>query len=141
MTITSLQFVKMKVPVGKPQTKNAKAKPKTKLEMVIQIVLSGDVSGAGNLGAYKLFLGKTKKRSTTFKTPVPLVSATYAPSEDTLTLVPAGKLNLTRPEELTVSAALLTDLYGRALDGLRRPGRWQLQRHLQEPGHHISSSR
>ena len=94
VTITALDLVKMRLPVAIAHAKTGNARTKTKLETVIQLIFSGDVSGAGQLSAYKLFLGKTKKRSTVFKTPVPLASAAYTSSNRTVTLIPAGKLNL-----------------------------------------------
>ena len=113
VTITSLDLVKMKVIVG-----NAKhGKAKTKVETVIQLKFSGAVDGAGNKAAYKLFLGKTKKRVTTFHTPLPLASANYSAPALTATLIPVRKLNLSILKQLRVTGSLLADGYGRALDG------------------------
>ena len=105
--------IKIRVGIGR----NAKAKAKTRTETVIQLKFSADIQGAGNVGAYKLFLGKTKKHVTTYKTPLRLASAIYASSELTVTLVPLRKLKLSQMKQLQVTGALLTDQYGRALDG------------------------
>jgi hypothetical protein len=53
---------------------------------------------------------------------VPLSSAIYDPSAHTVTLIPRTniprtKLNLASPEELIITASLLTDAYGRPIDG------------------------
>jgi hypothetical protein len=85
--------------------------------MVIQLHFSAAVNGAGNLGAYRLLTGKTKKGLTTFNKNVPLSSATYDPVALTVTLFTSGKLNLSQPMQVRVTASLLTDGFGRALDG------------------------
>lgn len=83
---------------------------------MIQLNLSGALNGAGNFGAYRLLSGKTKKGKTTFNKIVPLVSAVYNPSALTVRLFPKSKLNLSQPEQLRVTAAQLTDAFGRPLD-------------------------
>ena len=87
------------------------------METVLQLTLSGAVNGAGNLAAYQLLSGKTRRGVTTFNKFVPLTSAVYNPTALTVTLFPARKLNLSQPERLRVAAALLTDVYGRPLRG------------------------
>jgi subtilase family serine protease len=109
--VTSLQLPTIKVKTGTGK------KAKTKTETVVQLHLSGPLNGAGNLGAYKLLSGQTKRGVTTFKTVVPLASVVYSSTALTVTLIPAGKLNLSKPEQLRITAALLTDTYGRPLDG------------------------
>ena len=44
-------------------------------------------------------------------------SAVYTGSNNQVTLTPRGTLNLTKPEELIVNAALVTDALGRPIDG------------------------
>ncbi len=111
VTVTSVQFATMKVKVGKGK------KVKTKAEKVLEVQFSGSLSGAGNLAAYEVLSGTTKKHVTTFKKPVPLESAVYNPSTLTVTLAPKSQFNLAGPEQLRITAADLTDSYGRALDG------------------------
>src|SRR5208337_3356319 len=109
--ITSLQLPAIKVKTGTGK------KAKTKTETVVQLHLSGPLNGAGNLRAYKILSGQTKRGVTTFKTVVPLASVVYNSTALTVTLIPAGKLNLSKPEQLRITAALLTGAYGRPLDG------------------------
>ena len=111
VTITSFSLPTIKIKTGTGK------KAKTKTETVIQLDLSGPLNGAGNVGAYRLFSGKTKKRVTTYNKPVALSSAVYNAGTLTVTLYPSGKLNLSLPEQLTVTSALLTDSFGRPLDG------------------------
>jgi hypothetical protein len=110
VTITSLQHPTIKVGSGK----------KAKKEAVLQLQFSGPVSGAGNLAAYVLESGKTKKGKTTYTKPVHLTSAVFdypgAPP-NTVTLFLKSKLNLSLPEQLTVNASLITDSSGRPLAG------------------------
>ena len=111
VTVTSLQLPTIKVKTGTSK------KAKTKTETVVQLHLSGPLNGAGNLGAYKLLSGQTKRGVTTFNKVVPLASAVYNSTALTVTFIPAGKLNLSNPKQLRITAALLTDAYGRPLDG------------------------
>ncbi len=108
VTITSLQHPTIKVGTGK----------KAKKEAVLQLQFSGPVSGAGNVAAYVLESGKTKKGKTTYTKRVPLTSAVFdypgAPP-NTVTLFLKSKLNLSLPEQLMVNASLITDSSGRAL--------------------------
>jgi hypothetical protein len=108
VTITSLAHPTIKVGSGK----------KAKKQVVLQLQFSGPVNGAGNLGAYVLESGKTKKGKTTYTKPVPLTSSVYdypgAPP-NTVTLFVRNKLNLSLPEQLTANAGLITDSYGRHL--------------------------
>ncbi len=107
----SLQLVpvKIKTVMGK------KVKTTTKTEL--QLTFSGAINGAGNLGAYHVFAGKTRKGVTTFNTPVRLSSVGYDPMTFTATLATKSTLNLAEPEQLQVTGALLTDSFGRPLDG------------------------
>jgi len=113
VTVTSLQLPTVKVGTG----------TRAKSETVLRLQFSGPISGGGNLAAYQLLADKTtrikKKTVTTFSTPVRLVSAVYSSSGSSwsVTLTPAIKLNLAQPEQLRITAALLTDAYGRPLDG------------------------
>jgi hypothetical protein len=108
VTITSLQHPTIKVGTGK----------KAKKSVVLQLQFSGPVTGAGDLAAYVLESGKTKKGKTSYSKPVRLTSAVYdypgAPP-DTVTLFLGSKLNLSVPEQLTVSSSLITDSFGRSL--------------------------
>jgi O-glycosyl hydrolase len=111
VTITSLTHPTIRVKIGTGR------RARTKTETVLQLTLSGAVNGAGNLAAYQLLSGKTRRGVTTFNKLVPLTSAVYNPTALTVTLFPAGKLNLSQPKQLRVAAALLTDVYGRPLRG------------------------
>jgi hypothetical protein len=70
--------------------------------------------------------GKTKVATaiTTFVKPVPLVAPRYDGATHTLTLLPTGKINLAQPQQLRITASLLTGADGRQLDGNRdgQPG-------------------
>ena len=108
VTITSLQHPTIKVGTGK----------KAKKEVVLELQFSGPVEDAGNLAAYMLVSGKTKKRKTTYTKVVPLSSAVYnypGTPPNTVTLFPATKLSSSTPGRLTVIASQITDSYGRAL--------------------------
>jgi hypothetical protein len=107
----SLQLVPVKVTTGRGK------KAKTKTEMGLKLTFSGAINGAGNLSAYHLFKGKTKKGVTTFNKPIPLSSVVYDPGTFTATLAPKSKLDLSQTEQLQVTASLLTDAFGRPLDG------------------------
>ena len=111
VTVTSVHFATIKVKVGKGK------KAKTKAEKVLEIHFSGSLSGAGNLAAYQVLSGTTKKRVTTFKKRVPLQSAVYNPSTLTVTLAPKSQFDLTGPEQLRITAADLLDSNSRSLDG------------------------
>ena len=70
--------------------------------------------------------GKNKKPATTkLGKPVTLASAVYNGSNNQVTLTPRGTLNLTKPEELIVNAALVTDTLGRADRRQRRRPAWR----------------
>ena len=96
-------------------SKVAGKKAKTKKETVLKLQFSGALNGAGNLAAYQVLSGKTKRRSRHSTAGVPLASATYSASATawTVILTPAAALNLTQPEQLRITAADLTDDYGR----------------------------
>ena len=115
VTITSARFVSMRVVTGSGR------KAKSKLETVIQLKLSGSVTGAENLGAYKLLAGKTtrvrKMSVTTFSKLLALSAVQYDPSALIVTLIPKAPLNLSNPAQLRITASSLTDANGRSLDG------------------------
>jgi hypothetical protein len=113
VTVSSVRLMTETIKLG-----NGK-KAKTKKETVLQLQFSGALNGAGNLAAYQLLSGKTKKHVTTFTKRVPLSSAIYSASPTVwiVTLTPAGTLNPSQPDQLRITAADLIDVYGRALDG------------------------
>lgn len=115
VTVTSLQVATAEVTVGSGK------KTKTKTEKVLRLQFSGPITGVGNLAAYQLLAGKTTKtkrgKVTTFSKPVALASAVYDSTALTVTLYPASKLNTTQRVQLRITAAFLTDAYGRPLDG------------------------
>ena len=49
--------------------------------------------------------------------PVTPASAVYNLSNNSVTLTPRGKLTASKPEELIVNGALITDTLGREIDG------------------------
>jgi hypothetical protein len=107
----SLQLVPVNVATGGHRAMRTTAKTG------LQLTFSGAINGAGNVAAYHLFSGTTRRHVTTFSKAVALASVQYNPSALTATLVPRSKLALTKPEQLQLTAALLTDAFGRALDG------------------------
>jgi RHS repeat-associated protein len=111
VTVTSVSFATIDVKLGKGK------RARTKAERVLDVQFSGALTGAGNLGAYQLLAGKTRKHVTKFKNPVPLSSATFNPSTFTVMLAPKKPFNLSEPEQLRITAADLTDSFGRSLDG------------------------
>ncbi len=112
ITVTSVSTPRIAVKVGKGK------KAKTQKETVLQVTFSGNVaSGVLNSGAYHVMSGTTRKAVTTYNKKVALSSFSYNPSTYTLTIVPTTSLNLNVPEELVVTSSLLTDAYGRPLDG------------------------
>ena len=48
---------------------------------------------------------------------MPVASAIYNPSNNSVTLTPRGKLTASKPEELIVNGSLITDTLGREIDG------------------------
>ena len=90
-------------------------KMKTKSQKGLLLQFSGSLTGTGNLAAYQLQSGKTKKGVTTFikNLPVTLVNVTST----SVVLIPSGKVNFTQPLQLKVTGADLADSFGRALDG------------------------
>ncbi len=119
VTVESLQVEKIKVGKGKTAKK----------ETVLVLQFSGALNAvsADNAGAYDLApvikvkaTGKGKHRTpatTKLGTPVTPASAVYTASNNEVTLTPRGTFNLTKPEELIVNGALLTDTLGRQIDG------------------------
>ncbi len=108
VTITSFQHPTIKVGTGK----------KVKKEVVLELQFSGPVEGAGNLAAYRLVSGKTKKGKTTYTKTVPLKSAVYnypGTPPNSVTLFPKHKLSSSALEQLKVNASQITDSYGRPL--------------------------
>ncbi|MFI5460676.1 MAG: Ig-like domain-containing protein, partial [Isosphaerales bacterium] len=102
---------------------------KAKKETVLVLQFSGalNAGAADNANAYELApvitvkakgKGKHKQPATTkLGTPVTPASAVYTGANNQVTLTPRGTLNLKKPEELIVNAALLTDALGREIDG------------------------
>jgi hypothetical protein len=111
VTITSFHLPKMRVNPGTSK------KPRKVLETVIQLDFSGALNGAKKLAAYHLRSGRTRKRVLIFDRTVPLASALYDPAALSVTLIARSKLNLSRPERLTVISSLFTDTFGRPLNG------------------------
>jgi hypothetical protein len=119
VTVESVMVEKIKVGNGK------KAKKVTVL--VLQFSGALDPGAASNARAYELApvltvkakgKGKNKKPATQkLGSPVNPASASFTSSDDQVTLVPRGTLNLTKPEELIVNASLVTDALGREIDG------------------------
>jgi hypothetical protein len=107
----SLALVPVRITTGKGRT------ARTTTETGLQLTFSGAINGAGNLAAFHVFAGKTRRGVTTFSQPVPLASVVYDPGPRTATLAPRNKLNLSLVEQLQVTAAMLTDSFGRPLDG------------------------
>ena len=109
-TITSLTTPTVRVTTGSGR------KAKSKTETAIELTFSGAVAGAGNVGAYQLYAGKTKKRVTSYSQRVPLGSATYNPSSFSVILLLAGTKKLSALNQLQVSTSSITDDYGRPVD-------------------------
>ena len=119
VTVQSVQLQKIKLGKGK----------KAKNETVVLVQFSGALNAAtaDNASAYAFApivtekakgKGKHKKPPTTkLGTPVPPATAVYTSSNNQVTLTPRGTLNLTKPEELIIDAALLTDTLGREVEG------------------------
>jgi hypothetical protein len=112
--VNSLQLETIKVGKGR----------KAKKETVLLLNFSGalNAKAAGNPNAYQIaplmkVKGKGKRPGTKIGQSVPPASAVYNASNHSVTLTPRGKLNLAKPEELTIDAALVTDALGRPLDG------------------------
>jgi hypothetical protein len=109
VTLTSVRVATVKIGSGR------KAKKVTGL--MLQFSGALDPAQARNLAAYQLLAGKVKKSHTTFTKPVPLSTAIYDASAHTVTLLPRSKLNLAQPEQLRITGSMLTDSFGRSLDG------------------------
>jgi hypothetical protein len=97
-----------------------------KTARVLVVRFSGPLGpGAGQeLAAYQLVAaGKDKKLGTHDDKTVPLASAAYNPSADTVTLTPRGQVP-NQPLQLTINAAEVLDAEGRPIDGNRdgQPG-------------------
>jgi RHS repeat-associated protein len=119
VTVESVQVETIKVGKGK----------KAKKETVIVVEYSGvlNAGAADNASAYDLAQvikvkasgkGKNKKPATTkLGALVPVASAVYTASNNSVTLTPRVKLTATKPEELIVNGSLLTDTLGREVDG------------------------
>jgi hypothetical protein len=117
VTVESARVATIKIGKGK----------KAKKETVIEVVYSAavDAASAENAAAYELApiikvkasgKGKNRKPATIkLGAAVPVTSAVY--SNDQVTLTPRGKLTASKPEELVVNGALLTDPVGRQIDG------------------------
>jgi hypothetical protein len=92
-------------------------KAKKATGLVIQFSGALNPARAQDLAAYQLLSGKTKKSHTTLNKPVLLSSATYNASAHTVTLIPRSKLNPAQPEQLRITGSVLTDSFGRSVDG------------------------
>jgi hypothetical protein len=109
------------IKVGKEQ--------KAKKETVLVFDLSGALNAvsADNAGAYALApvikvkatgKGKNRKPATTrLGAPVAPASAVYTATNNQVTLTPKAKLTATKPDELIVNGALISDALGREIDG------------------------
>jgi sugar lactone lactonase YvrE len=111
VTIVNLQVVPVKITTGTGK------RARTTTKKGLQVTFSGAISGAGSLAAFHVFTGKTKNGVTTFSQPVPLASVVYNPASMIATLTPRNTLNLSQVEQFQVTSSLLTDIYGRQLDG------------------------
>jgi photosystem II stability/assembly factor-like uncharacterized protein len=108
VTVASLQPTAVPITIGTGRRKKTKSLPGLLLEF------SGNLTGTDNPAAYQLIVGTTKRGRTTFKN-VPFVVVSATPTSATLVLL--GKLNLSQPELLRVTASALSDAFGRPLDG------------------------
>jgi hypothetical protein len=109
VTVSSLKTGPVTIGTGK----------KAKKTTGIVILFSGALNPAParSLAAFHLLSGKVKKHDTIYSKNVPLSEAIYDPSAHTISLVPKGKLNMAQPEQLKITASLLTDSLGRPIDG------------------------
>ncbi len=119
VSVASATTEMMKVGKGKKAMK----------ELVLVLQFSGvlNQTAAGDVNAYDLAplitlkatgKGKNRKPATTkLGSPVPVASAVYSSSNNEVTLTPRTALSKSKPEELIVNGALLTDTLGRDLDG------------------------
>ena len=109
VTLTSIRGAKVRIGTGR----------KAKKATVVVLQFSGalDPSTAQNVGDYSLLAGTIKKHVVRFSKSVPLASAIYSPSAQTVTLLPQGKRKLPKYEQLTIASGLLTDSLGRPIDG------------------------
>ncbi len=117
VTVQSAVIETIKIGTGK----------KARKRMAILIEFTGALSAgaADNSRAYELApiimvkasgKGKHRKPATTkLGVPVPVASAIYA--SDQVTLLPLGKPAPSKPKELIVNGALITDTSGRGIDG------------------------
>jgi hypothetical protein len=108
VTLTSIRGEKVKLGTGR----------KAKKATVVVLQFSGALnpSTAQNVADYSLLAGTIKKKVLGFNKSVPLASATYDPSAQTVTLLPQGKRKLPKYEQLTIRSGLLTDSLGRPID-------------------------
>lgn len=109
VTVRSLKVATIKLGTGK------RAKKTTAL--VLQLSGALNKTQASSLAAFHLYSGTVKKGHTAFKKSVPLRLVDYNPATQSIALIPRSKLDLSRPEELVVTAADLTDSFGEPLDG------------------------
>jgi hypothetical protein len=85
-------------------------------ELVVSFSGALNAGAAGNLAAYTLDSAKNKKKPIAYTKRVPLSSATYSASNNTVVLVPRGTPPA-QTTELTIYSADLLDAEGRELDG------------------------
>ena len=109
VTLMSIRGAKVRLGTGR----------KAKKATVVVLQFSGALnpSTAQNVADYSLLAGTIKKKVLGFNKSVPMASATYDPSAQTVTLLPQGKRKLPKYEQLTIRSGLLTDSLGRPIDG------------------------
>jgi prepilin-type N-terminal cleavage/methylation domain-containing protein len=92
-------------------------RPRKTTGLVVQFSGALNPTQAMSLAAFHLLSGKVRKGHTTYSKPVPLCSAIYDPTAQTIALVPKGKLTRAQPEQLRITGSSLTDWLGRPNDG------------------------
>jgi hypothetical protein len=110
VVVTSLRVATVKVGTGK--------KAKSMAGIVLQFSGALNVTQAKSLAPYQLIMaGKDKKFGTKDDKKVALSQAIYNAKAYTVSIVPKQALNKTQLQQLRVKAALLSDTYGRPIDG------------------------
>jgi hypothetical protein len=93
------------------------SKTKTATDIVITFSGALDPAEADTLGNYQLAAPGKGKKSKTYGKRIGLRSAVYGPTPARVTLQLSGKLALSPPPQLRITAAGIVDAFGRALDG------------------------
>jgi hypothetical protein len=112
VTVIGLTVTKVKVGTGRHAQKS----------LVLDVHFSGalSTSAAQNVNLYTVYSGITKKvhkvSQTVYNSLVPLTQAIYAPSVNSVFLLPRGKHKLPKLEQLHVNVSLLTDPMGRSIN-------------------------